>query len=79
MSRGTLVVTDLMSVFAYGAFTLFGRLSQNRSPNKIQYLTQSVPRGARTTVWAPSISLAATLEIDVSFEKEIFLSFPPAT
>ena len=28
---------------------------------------QSLPRGARTTVWAPSLSLAATQEIDVSF------------
>ena len=28
---------------------------------------QSEPRSARTTVWAPSISLAATLEIDFSF------------
>ena len=57
----------LCSVFGYGAFTLFGRLSQNRSPDKTQYRPQSVPRGARTTVWALSISLAATLEIDVSF------------
>ena len=34
---------------------------------------QSEPRSARTAVWALSISLAATLEI------EFFLSFPPAT
>ena len=27
-------------------------------------MSQSEPRDARTTVWAPSISLAATLEID---------------
>ena len=34
-----------------------------------------LPRGARTTVWAPSISLATTLEIDVSFEKETISFF----
>ncbi len=34
---------------------------------------QSEPRHARMAVWALSISLAATLEI------ENFLSFPPAT
>ena len=34
---------------------------------------QSEPQSARTLVWALSISLAATLEIDY------FLSLPPAT
>ena len=59
--------------FRYGAFTLSGRLSQNRSPVRIQYLTQSIPRGARTTVWALSLSLAATQEIDVSFSSSGYL------
>ena len=37
------------------------------------------PRGARTTVWALSISLAATLEIEVSFFSSGYLdvSVPP--
>ena len=34
---------------------------------------QSEPRSARTTVWALSISLAATLEIDVSFSSSGYL------
>ena len=34
-----------------------------------------LPRNARIPVWAPSISLATTLEIDVSFEKETISFF----
>ena len=34
---------------------------------------QSEPRSARTSVWALSISLAATLEIDVSFSSSGYL------
>ena len=34
---------------------------------------QSEPRDARITVWALSISLAATLEIDVSFSSSGYL------
>ena len=55
------------SVFVYGAFTLSGRLSQNRSTNVIESFMQSEPRNARIPVCPLSISLAATLEIDVSF------------
>ena len=55
------------SPFAYGAFTLSGRLSQNRSARIVESITRSEPRDARIPVWALSISLAATLEIDVSF------------
>ena len=39
---------------------------------------QSEPHHARTMVWALSISLAATLEIDQALSA-CFLSFPPAT
>ena len=44
---------------------------------------QSEPRDARTPVWALSISLAATLEIDVSFSSSPYLDVsvqevPPA-
>ena len=52
------------SGFGYGALTLSGRLFQSRSPAVTESLMQSEPRDARITVWALSISLAATLEID---------------
>ena len=52
------------SSFAYGAFTLFGRLSQNLSARSAESIMRSEPHGARTMVWPLSISLAATLEID---------------
>ena len=52
------------SDFGYGALTLSGRLFQSRSPVITESLLQSEPRDARITVWALSISLAATLEID---------------
>ena len=55
------------SSFAYGAFTLFGRLSQNLSARIVESIMRSEPRDARISVWPLSISLAATLEIDVSF------------
>ena len=63
----------VIPVFRYGAFTLSGRLSQNRSPNSHESILQSEPGRARTTVWALSISLAATLEIDVSFSSSGYL------
>ncbi len=53
--------------FAYGAFTLFGRLSQNLSARIAESFVRSEPRCARTPVWPFSISLAATLEITVVF------------
>ena len=53
--------------FMYGAFTLFGRLSQNRSIKLAESIMRSEPQDARILVWPLSISLAATLEIDVSF------------
>ena len=53
--------------FAYGAFTLSGWLSQNHSARCEESITRSEPQSARTLVWPLSISLAATLEIDVSF------------
>ena len=59
--------------FAYGAFTLFGRLSQNLSARLVQSFLRSEPRSARTPVWPLSISLAATLEIDVSFSSSGYL------
>ena len=60
--------------FAYGAFTLFGRLSQNLSARITRSSMRSEPRSARTPVWPLSISLAATLEIDkFSFSSSPYL------
>ena len=53
--------------FMYGAFTLSGRLSQNRSIISPCPFRSPKPPGARTRVWARSISLAATLDIEFSF------------
>ena len=61
------------SPFAYGAFTLSGWLSQNHSAKLVRSFLQSEPRNARIPVWALSISLAATLEIDVSFSSSPYL------
>ena len=61
------------SPFAYGAFTLSGWLSQNHSAKLVRSIPRSEPQGARTLVWALSISLAATLEIDVSFSSSGYL------
>ena len=59
--------------FAYGAFTLSGRLSQNLSARINKSIMRSEPRNARIPVWPLSISLAATLEIDVSFSSSGYL------
>ena len=59
--------------FMYGAFTLSGWLSQNHSTRIAESITRSEPRSARTPVWPLSISLAATLEIDVSFSSSGYL------
>ena len=58
---------------SYGAFTLSGWLSQNHSAKLSESITRSEPHGARTMVWALSISLAATLEIDFSFSSSPYL------
>ena len=60
-------------LFAYGAFTLSGWLSQNHSARLVESIPRSEPQHARTLVWALSISLAATLEIDVSFSSSGYL------
>ena len=64
----------VMFPFAYGAFTLSGRLSQNLSARIHESILRSEPRSARTPVWPLSISLAATLEIDkFSFSSSPYL------
>ena len=59
--------------FAYGAFTLSGRLSQNLSARIDESIMRSEPRNARIPVWALPISLAATFGIDVSFSSSGYL------
>ena len=61
------------SSFAYGAFTLSGRLSQNRSAKFVESIPRSEPQHARTLVWALPGSLAATSGIDVSFSSSGYL------
>ena len=61
------------SSFAYGAFTLSGRLSQNRSAKFVESIMRSEPRDARIPVWALPFSLAATCGIDVSFSSSGYL------
>ena len=59
--------------FAYGAFTLFGRLSQNLSARSVESIMRSEPRCARTSVWAFPLSLAATHGITVVFSSSGYL------
>ena len=61
------------SPFAYGAFTLCGRLSQNLSTRIAESVMRSEPQRARTLVCPLSRSLAATYEIDVSFSSSGYL------
>ena len=64
---------SVISLFAYGAFTLSGWLSQNHSAQIDESYMQSEPRHARVSVWPLSVSLAATPEIDVSFSSSGYL------
>ena len=63
----------VFSSFTYGAFTLSGWLSQNHSAKLEESIMRSEPQNARILVWPLSISLAATLEIDVSFSSSGYL------
>ena len=60
-------------VFAYGAVTRSGLLSQNSSANVTESIMRSEPRDARIPVWALPVSLAATPGIDVSFSSSGYL------
>ena len=60
--------------FAYGAFTLFGGAFQHASASKSESIMQSAtPKALLPLVWPLSISLAATLKIDVSFSSSAYL------
>ena len=63
----------VFSSFAYGTVTRSGLLSQNSSARLEESFMRSEPRGARTTVWALPVSLAATPGIDVSFSSSGYL------
>ena len=63
---------SFLSDFAYEAFTLFGRLSQNLSATLNLALCSPNPTG-KPVVWALSLSLAATEEIDLSFSSSPYL------
>ena len=64
---------SVSSSFAYGAFTLSGRLSQSRSAGLSESGLRSEPRNARIPVWPLPRSLAATCGIDVSFSSSGYL------
>ncbi len=73
----------LLPSFAYGAFTLSGRLFHNRSAGLLDAFCGSEPRCARAPVWALSVSLAATSEITFVFFSSGYLDVsvhrvPPA-
>ena len=63
----------VISLFAYGAFTLSRWLSQNHSTKINESCLRSEPQNARTLVWALPVSLAATPGIDVSFSSSGYL------
>ena len=65
--------SSVISSFVYGAFTLSGRSSQDRSTINLESRMLSEPRNARISVWALSLSLAATHKIDVSFSSSPYL------
>ena len=58
---------SVFSDFTYGAFTLSGWSFQFHSVILDESGLRSEPQNARILVWAPSISLAATLEITFVF------------
>ena len=64
---------SLLPDFDYGAFTLYGRLSQSRSAKLPESGLRSEPRNARIPVWPLPRSLAATCGIDVSFSSSGYL------
>ena len=73
MSRGTLDPASLDFSFAYEAFTLFASFSKTVLLKKFLTSCGPKPHGARTMVWALSLSLAATQEIDFSFSSSPYL------
>ena len=59
---------QLIQPFGYGPLTLFGSPFQNSSPRfPHAFCRPTTPSNRSRMVWAPSLSLAATDEIDLSF------------
>jgi hypothetical protein len=69
---GHQVVFSLRRVFIYRAFTFFGGAFQLSSINLFTSNVQPNPRN-KFLVWALSLSLAATKEIDFSFSSSGYL------
>ena len=66
-------IRPLFRCFAYEAFTLSGRTFQFSSAHVYGSICRPQPLGASSSVWALSLSLAATKEIDVSFSSFRYL------
>ena len=79
MSRGTLDPAMLACLSCTGLSPSLAGFPKTIPVESRNHLCSPQPRGARTTVWALSISLAATLEIEVSFFSSGYLdvSVPP--
>ena len=73
MSRGTLDTAISPRYFVYGAFTLSGHLSMMVPLSLRSTPAVLNPAMPCTAVWALSLSLAATQEIDVSFSSSGYL------
>ena len=67
MSRGTLDTAALPSISLTGLSPSLAGLPRTVLLSSQDHSRSSEPRGARTPVWALSISLAATLEITFVF------------
>ena len=73
VSRPTLDPALSTSLSLTGLSPSLAGFPKNRSARIVESITRSEPRDARIPVWALSISLAATLEIDVSFSSSGYL------
>ena len=72
MSRATPDSAVLTSFRLRGFHTLWPEFPF-RLTTKLRNVCCPLPQGARTLVWAPPISLAATFGIDVSFSSSAYL------
>ena len=73
MSRGTLDQNLVRVSFTYRAITFYGGAFQLSSVKKLQYFRSVRNPRNKFLVWALSLSLAATKEIDFSFSSYGYL------
>ena len=74
VSCGTLDLNLVRSLSSYGTLTLFRPAFQPCSASaRSRFRRSATPPVRRLSVWAPSLSLAATQEIDVSFSSSGYL------